>query len=436
MLAEIGAASIDDLFAVIPAEHRLTRDLEVPRQQAESEIIDYFRAAGAKNATDFASFLGAGAYRHYRPVVIDALIQRGEFLTSYTPYQAEISQGTLQAVFEFQTMIAELTGMDVANASMYDGSTAAAEAVRMAMRVTGRDKTVVAASVHPEYREVMATYSKHQALPITLVGYDPETGRVDLDALDAAVTDETAAVLVQSPNFFGIIEDIPTIAKIAHAKGALLTVAIAEAVSLGVVRPPVEADIVSMEAQSFGVALSYGGPFCGVIAAKEQYVRQMPGRLVGQTVDSNGNRGFVLTLATREQHIRREKATSNICTNQALVALMATIFLSVYGKEGIRELAEHNLAKADYAAKTLGAQPGAKLLFTGAPRFNEFVLQTDEAPAQWGQRLMDNKIVGGIDLSRWYPEMKNATLWCATEMVTLEQIETAARVLAGGVVAA
>jgi glycine dehydrogenase subunit 1 len=436
MLAEIGAASIDDLFAVIPAEHRLTRDLEVPRQQAESEIIDYFRAAGAKNATDYASFLGAGAYRHYRPVVIDALIQRGEFLTSYTPYQAEISQGTLQAVFEFQTMIAELTGMDVANASMYDGSTAAAEAVRMAMRITGRDKTVVAASVHPEYREVMATYAKHQGLPITLAGYNSETGRIDLDALGAAVTEETAAVLVQSPNFFGVIEDIPAIAEIAHAKGALLIVAIAEAVSLGVVRPPVEADIVSMEAQSFGVALSYGGPFCGVIAAKEQYVRQMPGRLVGQTVDSNGNRGFVLTLSTREQHIRREKATSNICTNQALVALMATIFLSVYGKEGIRELAEHNLAKADYAAKTLSAQPGAKLLFTGAPRFNEFVLQTDEAPAQWGQRLMDNKIVGGIDLSRWYPEMKNATLWCATEMVTLEQIETAARVLAGGVVTA
>jgi glycine dehydrogenase subunit 1 len=269
-----------------------------------------------------------------------------------------------------------------------------------------------------------------------LVGYDPETGRIDLDALAAAVTEETAAVLVQSPNFFGVIEDIPAIAKIAHAKGALLIVAIAEAVSLGVVRPPSEADIVSMEAQSFGVALSYGGPFCGVIAAKEQYVRQMPGRLVGQTVDSNGNRGFVLTMATREQHIRREKATSNICTNQALVALMATIFLSVYGKEGIRELAEHNLAKADYAAKRLSAQPGAKLLFTGAPRFNEFVLQTEEAPAQWGQRLMDNKIVGGIDLSRWYPEMKNATLWCATEMVTRDQIDSAARVLAGGVVEA
>jgi glycine dehydrogenase subunit 1 len=431
MLTEIGAASIDDLFKVIPAEHRLDRDLDVPRQHAESEIIDYFRTAGAKNATNYASFLGAGAYRHYRPVIIDSLVQRGEFLTSYTPYQAEISQGTLQAVFEFQTMIAELTGMDVANASMYDGSTAAAEAVRMAMRVTGRDKTVVAASVHPEYREVMATYSKHQGLPITLVGYDPETGRIDLDALGAAVTEETAAVLVQSPNFFGVIEDIPAIAEIAHAKGALLIVAIAEAVSLGVVRPPVEADIVSMEAQSFGVALSYGGPFCGVIAAKEQFVRQMPGRLVGQTVDSNGNRGFVLTMATREQHIRREKATSNICTNQALVALMATIFLSVYGKEGIRELAEHNLAKADYAARTLSAQLGAKLLFTGAPRFHEFVLQTEEAPAQWGQRLFDNKIVGGIDLSRWYPEMKNATLWCATEMITREQTETAARVLAG-----
>jgi glycine dehydrogenase subunit 1 len=430
MLAEIGAASINDLFAVIPAEHRLDRDLDVPRQHAESEIIDYFRAAGAKNATDYASFLGAGAYRHYRPVVIDSLIQRGEFLTSYTPYQAEISQGTLQAVFEFQTMIAELTGMDVANASMYDGSTAAAEAARMAIRITGRNKTVVAASVHPEYREVMATYSKHQGLPISLVGYDPETGRIDLDALAAAVTEETAAVLVQSPNFFGVIEDIPAIAKIAHAKGALLIVAIAEAVSLGVVRPPIEADIVSMEAQSFGVALSYGGPFCGVIAAKEEYVRQMPGRLVGQTVDSNGNRGFVLTMATREQHIRREKATSNICTNQALVALMATIFLSVYGKEGIRELAEHNLANADYAAKTLSAQPGARLLFTGAPRFNEFVLQTEEAPAQWSQRLMDNKIVGGIDLSRWYSELRHCTLWCATEMVTREQIDSAARVLA------
>jgi glycine dehydrogenase subunit 1 len=430
MLADIGAASIDDLFAIIPAEYRLTRDLEVPRQQAESEIIDYFRAAADKNATGYASFLGAGAYRHYRPVIIDSLVQRGEFLTSYTPYQAEITQGTLQAIFEFQTMIAELTGMDVANASMYDGSTGAAEAVMMAVRVTGRHKAVVASTVHPEYREVLATYAKHQGLPSTLVGYDPKTGRVDLAALDEAITGETAAVLVQSPNFFGVIEDIPAIAAMAHAKGALLIVSIAEAVSLGVVRPPVEADIVSMEAQSFGVALSYGGPFCGVIATKEQFVRQMPGRLVGQTTDSEGFRGFVLTLATREQHIRREKATSNICTNQALVALMATIFLTVYGKEGIRELAEHNLAKADYAARTLSAVHGAKQLFKGAPRFHEFVLQTDEPPEQWSQRLLDNKIVGGIALSRWYPELSNATLWCATEMITRENIDAAAKVLA------
>ena len=430
MLAEIGAASIDDLFAVIPADERLGRDLNVPRQHAESEIIDYFRAAGRKNATNYASFLGAGCYRHYRPVIIDSLVQRGEFLTSYTPYQAEITQGTLQAIFEFQTMIAELTGMDVANASMYDGSTGAAEAVRMAMRITGRDKAVVAVTVHPEYREVMATYAKHQDLPTTIVGYDGETGRIDLGALGDAVTTETAVVLVQSPNFFGVIEDIPAIAEIAHAKGALLIVSIAEAVSLCVVRPPVEADIVSMEAQSFGVALSYGGPFCGVIAAKEKYVRQMPGRLVGQTVDGSGYRGFVLTLATREQHIRREKATSNICTNQALVALMATIFLSVYGKEGIRELAEHNLAKASYAAQALSSQPGAKLRFTGAPRFNEFVLQIEEAPAQWSQRLMDAKIVGGIDLSRWYPEMQNCTLWCATEVITRANIDSAASVLA------
>ena len=431
MLAEIGASAIDELFAMIPAEYRLDRDLAVPRAHAESEIIDYFKAAGAKNATNYASFLGAGAYRHYRPVIIDSLIQRGEFLTSYTPYQAEITQGTLQAIFEFQTMIAELTGMDVANASMYDGSTGAAEAVMMAVRVTGRHKAVVASTVHPEYREVLATYAKHQGLPSTLVGYDRETGRVDLKALEAEVTEETAAVLVQSPNFFGVIEDIPAIAEIAHKKGALLIVSIAEAVSLGVVRPPVEADIVSMEAQSFGVALSYGGPYCGVIAAKEQYVRQMPGRLVGQTTDSTGFRGYVLTLATREQHIRREKATSNICTNQALVALMATIFLTVYGKEGIRELAEHNLAKAAYAASAMGGVAGAKVLFNGAPRFHEFVLETEEAPAALSERLLKNKIVGGVELSRWYPELKHATLWCATEVMAKEQIDKAARVVAG-----
>jgi glycine dehydrogenase subunit 1 len=436
MLSEIGVSSIDELFSVIPEEYRLTRDLNIPRQQAESEIIAYFRAAADKNAIGYASFLGAGAYRHYRPVIIDSLVQRGEFLTSYTPYQAEITQGTLQAIFEFQTMIAELTGMDVANASMYDGSTGAAEAVLMAMRITGRSKAIVARSVHPEYREVLATYLRYRELSTSEVGYITETGRVDLAALEASVTEETAAVLVQSPNFFGIVEDIPAIAEIAHKKGALLIVSIAEAISLGVVRPPVEADIVSMEAQSFGVALSYGGPFVGVLATKEKYLRQIPGRLVGQTTDSNGYRGFVLTLSTREQHIRREKATSNICTNQALVALMATIFLTIYGKEGIRELAEHNLAKAAYAAETFKLQPGTKLLFQGAPRFHEFVLQTTETPALWSQRLREEKIAGGLDLSRWYPELGNATLWCVTELITRQHIEAVARVLAAGLVEA
>jgi glycine dehydrogenase subunit 1 len=433
MLREIGASSIDDLFTAIPEEYRLTRDLKVPRQMGESEIIDYFKAAAAKNANGYTSFLGAGMYRHYRPVVIDSLVQRGEFLTSYTPYQAEITQGTLQAIFEFQTMICELTGMDIANASMYDGSTGAAEAVMMAVRITGRDGVLVARTVHPEYREVMHTYAQHQGHDAREVGYGQD-GRIDLAALEKAVTDEIACVLVQSPNFFGVIEDIPEIAEIAHKKGALLIVSVAEAVSLGIVQPPVEADIVSMEAQSFGVALSYGGPYCGVLAAKEKYLRQMPGRLVGETKDTEGRRGFVLTLSTREQHIRREKATSNICTNQALVALMTTIFLTVYGKQGMRDLAVQNLAKAKYAADTLGAQ--GKLLFAGTPRFHEFVLQTDEDPEQLSARLLENKIIGGLALRKWYPELGNATLWCATELTTRKQIDAAASVLADAPVAA
>ncbi|MFZ0663351.1 MAG: aminomethyl-transferring glycine dehydrogenase subunit GcvPA [Acidobacteriaceae bacterium] len=433
MLREIGVASIDDLFAAIPEEYRLTRDLNVPRQMGESEIVDHFKAAARKNANGYTSFLGAGAYRHYRPVVIDSIVQRGEFLTSYTPYQAEITQGTLQAIFEFQTMICELTSMDIANASMYDGSTGAAEAVMMAVRVTGRDGVLVARTAHPEYREVMHTYAQHQGHQASEIGYAPD-GRIDLAALEEAVTEETACVLVQSPNFFGIVEDIPAIAEIVHKKEALLIVSIAEAVSLGIVRPPVEADIVSMEAQSFGVALSYGGPYCGVLAAKEKYLRQMPGRLVGETRDTQGRRGFVLTLSTREQHIRREKATSNICTNQALVALMATVFLTIYGKQGMRELAVQNLAKAKYAADTLGLH--GKLLFAKTPRFHEFVLQTEEPPKQLNARLLEKKIIGGLPLKKWYPELGNASLWCATELTTKDQIDAAAAVIADAPVAA
>jgi glycine dehydrogenase subunit 1 len=444
MLAEIGVPSIESLFETIPAEYRLTRDLNVPRQHSESEVLDCFRAFASNIASGdaaelaaqpaaklFASFLGAGAYRHYRPVIIDSLVQRGEFLTSYTPYQPEISQGTLQAMFEFQTMICELTGMEIANASMYDGSTGAAEAVLMACRVTSRQGAVVARTVHPEYREVLATVTKHQEISITEVGYVAESGRVDLAALDAAISDRTAAVLIQSPNFFGTIEDVKAIAEIAHKKGALLIVSIAEAVSLGVVRAPVEADIVSLEAQSFGVAVGFGGPYCGVIACKEKFLRQMPGRLVGETKDTNGKRGWVLTLSTREQHIRREKATSNICTNQALVAMMVTIFLTVYGKQGLRELAEQNLAKASYLREQLlGA--GGKTKFDGTPQFHEFVLTTKESASAVNAKLLEKQIIGGLALAQWYPELgESATLWCATELTTKAQMDAAAAVLAG-----
>jgi glycine dehydrogenase subunit 1 len=420
MLRDIGAKNIDELFSHIPAEYRLRRDLKIPTQRSESEIVDYFRARAAENAAGFATFLGAGAYNHYRPVIIDSLISRGEFFTAYTPYQAEISQGTLQAIFEFQTMICELAGMEVANAGMYDGSTGVPEAVMMASRITGRSGAVIAKSVHPEYREVMNTYAKNQGIPITTIAY-LENGRVDLKALDQAITDQTACVVIQSPNFFGTIEDVTAIADIAHKKGALLSVSITEAVSLGIVKPPVEADIVAMEAQSFGVPLGFGGPYAGVIATKEKFVRQMPGRLTGQTVDKNGRRGFVLTLSTREQHIKREKATSNICTNQALVALMTTIFMAIYGREGMKELAKQNLAKANYAASEFGKK--TKVLFTGAPRFNEFVVQGSEDPHQLNDRLLQKNIIGGHSLQRYYPELGNASLWCCTELTTKEQID-------------
>ncbi len=427
MLQALGARAMDDLFAPIPAEYRLDRDLKVPRQMAESEIVDWFRERSRENGDGYATFLGAGAYYHYRPVIIDSLISRGEFLTAYTPYQAEISQGTLQSIFEFQTMICELTGMEVANASMYDGSTAATEAAMMAVRLTGRRAVVMARSLHPEYRQVLATYARNQGLVLREIAYE-ENGRINLEELAKAVTAQTACVLIQSANFFGTIEDVAAAADIAHKQGAMLVVSIAEAISLGIVEPPRQADIVAMEAQSFGVPLGFGGPYCGVIATREKFVRQMPGRLVGQTTDRSGKRGFVLTLATREQHIRREKATSNICTNQALIALMANIFMTVYGKVGLRELAKQNLAKTQYAVTQFGKH--ANVLFAGAPRFNEFVLQTSEEPKAINSRILGRKIVGGLPLHNFYPELENASLWCCTELTTRTAIDTAVGVVA------
>jgi len=317
--------------------------------------------------------------------------------------------------------------MEVANASMYDGSTAAAEGVMMAVRLTGRRSVVVARSLHPEYREVLATYAHHQSLPLSTCSYDDD-GRLNLKELEQSITSDTACVLIQSPNFLGTIEDIATIAEIAHKKGAMLVVSIAEAVSLGIVEPPRQADVIAMEAQSFGVPLGFGGPYCGVIATREQFVRQMPGRLVGQTTDRTGKRGFVLTLATREQHIRREKATSNICTNQALVALMVNIFMTIYGKVGLKELAKQNLAKAAYAAAQFAKH--AKVLFPGARRFNEFIVQTSEDPYSINRRLLGHKIVGGLPLRKFYPELGNAALWCCTELTTRTAIDTAVGLVA------
>jgi glycine dehydrogenase subunit 1 len=299
----------------------------------------------------------------------------------------------------------------------------------MAVRLTGRRSVVVARSLHPEYREVLATYATHQGMPLSVAGFG-EDGRLNLAELGKAITSETACVLVQSPNFFGTIEDVSAIAGIAHKHGAMLVVSIAEAVSLGIVEPPREADVIAMEAQSFGVPLGFGGPHCGVIATREKNVRQMPGRLVGQTVDRQGRRGFVLTLATREQHIRREKATSNICTNQALVALMVNIFMTVYGKVGLKELAKQNLAKAAYAAGQLAKH--GKVLFAGTPRFNEFVLQTAEDPHAINSRLLEHKVIGGLALKKFYPELGNAALWCCTELTTRGAIDTAAGLVAEG----
>jgi len=419
MLAACGLTSAEELFSQIPAEARLNRPLNLAPGISEYEIVDYFKSLADRTAAGYASFLGAGVYNHYRPVLVDTVVSRGEFLTSYTPYQSEISQGTLAAIFEFQTMICQLTGMDVANASMYDASTAVPEAAMMAVRITGRHKILVARSLHPEYRAVQRTYAKNQGLPIEEFGYDPETGRIDLADLEAKLDKQTACVIIQSPNFFGVIEHVRQAADLAHAHGALLVFTFSEAVSLGILEPPRDADIVAGELQSFAISPSYGGPFAGILATKEKFIRQIPGRLVGQTTDSRGDRAFCLTLATREQHIRREKATSNICTNQALIALMATVFMEIYGKRGLRELATQNLSKAHY----LGSK--VKPRFTGA-YFNEFVAASGQPAEAINAKLLEKKIVGGLPLADLYPELGDAMLLCATEMTKRADMDAVA----------
>jgi len=421
MLAAIGAKSIEELFATIPEKYRLREPLDLPGPFSEAELIQYFKDRAKENSLGYTSFLGAGVYQHLRSVITDTILLRGEFLTSYTPYQAEISQGTLQAIFEFQTLMCQLTGQEVANASMYDGSTATTEAVLMAERLTGRSRVLVARSVHPEYREVLQTYAKNSGLHVEEIGYT-KSGTVDAAEIKSALKDDVAAVVVQSPNFFGVLETLPGISELAHASGALLVVAIAEGVSLGAVKPPSEADIVAMEAQSFGLPPSYGGPFAGVIASRDKFVRQMPGRLAGQTTDTEGKRGFVLSLATREQHIRREKATSNICTNQALCALAATVHLTLLGKEGLREMAEQNLAKAQFALAELESIPGVKRAFDG-PIFNEFTLEFPRSVRMINSELLKHQIAGPLALGTAYPELTKHGLVCVTETTPRAEIE-------------
>jgi glycine dehydrogenase subunit 1 len=425
MLSSIGIASAEHLFDSIPSELRLKSPLKTPAALSEIELLARFEGLGARNAgANRISFLGAGAYSHYIPTIVDHILSRSEFFTAYTPYQPEISQGTLQTIFEFQTLVCQLTGMEVANASMYDGSTGLAEAVLMAERVTRRSKVVATEAIHPQYLEVVRTYVQHAGIDLELVSFDGESGQAGQKLADS-IDDKTAAVIVQSPNFFGCVEDLAAFANAAHAKGALLIVAVTEAISFGLLKSPgaCGADIVVAEGQSFGVPLSFGGPYVGLFATKEKYARQIPGRLVGEAYDKQGRRGFVLTLATREQHIRREKATSNICTNEGLIALAATVYLETMGKRGMREVAEQCIQKAAYAARSIRKLSGFELPYSG-PYFSEFVVRAPSNAAKILSRLGKEKnIDGGVALSQFFPERESDFLVCVTETNTREQID-------------
>jgi glycine dehydrogenase subunit 1 len=425
MLEAIGLKSAEELFDSIPQDLLLKRPLNTPAALSEIELLNRFEKMGRRNAgAGRPSFLGGGAYSHYIPTIVDHIISRSEFFTAYTPYQPEISQGTLQTIFEFQTLVCQLTGMEVANASMYDGSTALAEAVLMAERVTRRSKVIASAAVHPQYLEVVNTYVQHAGIDLELADFDQKTGQAGA-ALANAVDDQTAALVVQSPNFFGCVEDLKALADAAHAKGALLVVAITEAMSLGLLKSPGEcgADIVVAEGQSFGVPVSFGGPYVGLFATRDKYARQIPGRLVGEAYDKKGRRGFVLTLATREQHIRREKATSNICTNEGLIALAATVYMEAMGRRGIQEAAKQCLQKAAYTAKRIAEVKGFSLPFS-APYFNEFVVRGPSDSVELLSRMAREKgIEAGIALSRFMPDRNNDFLVCVTETNTREQID-------------
>jgi len=423
MLKEIGVSRIDDLFECIPAECRVAGGLSLPAGMTEAEVVDLLQGMAGRNDPPSASFLGAGANDHYVPAAIKHLIGRGEFLTSYTPYQPEVSQGTLQAQFEYQTMVASLLGMDVSNASMYEGATAVAEACNVACRNVRRNVVVVSRAVHPQYREVLATYLGADRL--REVGFDPATGATDTAALAAALQGDVGAVVVQSPNFFGVIEDVQRAADLAHGAQALLVATFTEALAFGLIEAPgnLGADIAAGEGQSLGLPLSFGGPYIGLFAVKAPFVKGMPGRLVGRTRDSQGSDCYVLTLAAREQHIRRERAGSNICSNEGLCAVSVAIYLSLLGTTGFARLAAYNHARTESVKSRLAARPGLALPFAGAT-FNEFVVRlpgpADEAVA----RCDTAGLVPGLALGTHYPELADCLLVSVTERRTDAQIDT------------
>ena len=414
MLATIGVPSLDALFDQIPKPQQFQGLLNIPPRLDQISLMRHLSSLARKNvhADDFPCFLGAGIYDHYTPPTVAAITGRSEFYTSYTPYQPEVSQGMLQSIFEFQTLLCQLTGMDVANASMYDGATALAEAAIMASDLTGRSRIAILGSVHPSYRAVTEAYLRHMNITLDIVESSDELG------------DETAALLVQHPNFYGNLEDMEKLSESAHSKGALLVVCV-DPISLGILTPPGDygADIVVGEGQSLGCPMGYGGPLLGLFACKNEFMRRLPGRIVGQTTDADGKRAFVMTLRTREQDIRRERATSNICTNEALYALAASVYLATMGKQGVRQVAELCLQKSHYAAAEIAKLPGFALAFPKKPFFKEFVVKTPTNPVEINERLLARGIIGGLPLTKQHLQFGHAMLFCVTEQRTRAEID-------------
>ncbi len=431
MLKNIGVSSIDELFSDVPSQVRPDRKLNLPPAMSEFDLMKYMSDLAGKNTTTdrMVSFLGAGVYDHYVPSVVKHIISRSEFYTSYTPYQAEVSQGMLQSIFEYQTLMCELTAMDISNASLYDGATAIAEAAMMASRLTRKQEVIISRAVHPDYRRTLRTYAHNLELNVTEVPF--KDGATDIKVIRDLVSDKTACVILQSPNFFGCIENMALVAEVAHEKKALF-VACVDPISLGIIAPPGEygADIAVGEGQGLGIPMGFGGPHLGFMTCRKEHMRQMPGRVAGETHDNQGRRGYLLTLQAREQHIRRDRATSNICSNQALCALAATVYLSWLGKQGIKEVAEQCVEKAHYACEKLSQIPGFERKHS-APFFKEFAVKTPVKPERLCKGLLEADILGGLPLGRFYSDLSDSMLVAVTEKRTKEEIDALCRALEG-----